>query len=29
VAYLRELVRAGARLHGASDPGFRTLNVLR
>jgi lysine decarboxylase len=29
VAYLRELVRAGARLHGASDPGFRTLHVLR
>jgi arginine decarboxylase len=29
VAYLLELVRAGARLHGASDPTFRTLNVLR
>jgi lysine decarboxylase len=29
VAYLRELVRAGARLHGASDPEFRTVNVLR
>jgi arginine decarboxylase len=28
VAYLRELVAAGARLHGAADPGFRTLNVL-
>jgi arginine decarboxylase len=25
VAYLRELVAAGARLHGASDPAFRTL----
>lgn len=29
VAYLRELVRAGARLHGASDPVFATVNVLR
>jgi arginine decarboxylase len=29
VAYLRELVVAGARLHGASDPGFATINVLR
>jgi arginine decarboxylase len=29
VGYLRELVRAGARLHGASDPAFRTVNVLR
>ena len=28
VAYLRELVATGARLHGASDPGFRTINVL-
>jgi lysine decarboxylase len=28
VAYLRELVRAGARLHGAADPSFRTLRVL-
>src|SRR5215211_6540909 len=28
VAYLRELVDAGARLHGAADPEFRTLNVL-
>jgi arginine/lysine/ornithine decarboxylase len=29
VAYLRELVASGARLHGASDPGFQTINVLR
>jgi lysine decarboxylase len=29
VAYLRELRDAGARLHGASDPEFRTLYVLR
>ena len=29
VAYLRELVRSGARLHGASDPAFRRLSVLR
>lgn len=28
VAYLRELRGAGARLHGASDPDFRTINVL-
>lgn len=28
VAYLREIVREGARLHGASDPQFRTINVL-
>jgi lysine decarboxylase len=28
VAYLRELVDVGARLHGASDPTFRTLFVL-
>ena len=28
VAYLRELRAAGARLHGASDPDFRTINVL-
>ena len=28
VDYLRELVAAGARLHGASDPGFATINVL-
>lgn len=29
VAYLRELSRAGARLHGASDPSFATITVLR
>jgi arginine decarboxylase len=29
VAYLRELAAGGARLHGASDPQFRTVNVLR
>jgi lysine decarboxylase len=29
VAYLRELAGAGARLHGASDPDFRTITVLR
>jgi lysine decarboxylase len=29
VAYLRELVGGGARLHGASDPAFRTVHVLR
>jgi lysine decarboxylase len=29
IAYLRELQTAGARLHGASDPAFRTINVLR
>ena len=28
VAYLRELRDAGARLHGASDPDFRTIVVL-
>jgi arginine decarboxylase len=28
VAYLRELVDSGARLHGASDPSFRRLEVL-
>jgi lysine decarboxylase len=28
VAYLRELTRAGARLHGASDPSFATVRVL-
>jgi arginine/lysine/ornithine decarboxylase len=28
VGYLRDLVRAGARLHGASDPSFTTLTVL-
>jgi lysine decarboxylase len=29
VAYLRELVATGARLHGASDPAFRRVHVLR
>jgi arginine decarboxylase len=29
VAYLRELAGSGARLHGASDPAFQTINVLR
>jgi len=29
VDYLRELAGAGARLHGASDPEFRTVTVLR
>jgi arginine decarboxylase len=29
VAYLRELAAGGARLHGASDPQFRTVTVLR
>jgi arginine decarboxylase len=28
VGYLRELVASGARLHGASDPEFGTVNVL-
>jgi arginine decarboxylase len=28
VSYLRELVGAGARLHGAADPSFRTIRVL-
>ena len=28
VAYLRALTAAGARLHGAADPSFRTLRVL-
>ena len=28
VAYLQALVEAGARLHGAADPSFRTLRVL-
>ena len=27
VAYLRELADSGARLHGASDPAFQTINV--
>jgi arginine/lysine/ornithine decarboxylase len=29
IAYLRELADSGARLHGASDPAFETINVLR
>jgi lysine decarboxylase len=29
IAYLRELRDAGARLHGASDPSFATITVLR
>jgi arginine/lysine/ornithine decarboxylase len=29
IAYLRELVDSGARLHGAADPSFATLHVLR
>jgi lysine decarboxylase len=29
VEYLRALARAGARLHGASDPAFGTMSVLR
>jgi lysine decarboxylase len=29
VAYLRELKASGARLHGASDPAFETVFVLR
>jgi arginine decarboxylase len=28
VTYLRELAASGARLHGASDPDFQTVNVL-
>jgi len=28
VTYLRELAASGARLHGASDPAFETINVL-
>jgi arginine decarboxylase len=28
VGYLRELAASGARLHGASDPAFGTINVL-
>ena len=28
IAYLRELAATGARLHGASDPEFQTINVL-
>ena len=29
VSHLHELVDAGARLHGASDPEFRSVHVLR
>ena len=29
ITYLRELAASGARLHGASDPDFQTINVLR
>jgi arginine decarboxylase len=29
IAYLRERAASGARLHGASDPEFETINVLR
>jgi arginine decarboxylase len=29
IAYLRELKGVGARLHGASDPAFRTICVMR
>jgi lysine decarboxylase len=29
VSYLREIAAEGARLHGASDPRFRTVQVLR
>jgi arginine decarboxylase len=29
IAYLRDLAVSGARLHGASDPVFETINVLR
>ena len=28
VGYLRDLTAAGARLHGAADPTFRTVRVL-
>jgi arginine decarboxylase len=28
VAYLRQLIAEGARLHGAADPAFRTVRVL-
>ncbi len=28
IAYLRELVTSGARLHGASDPAFATIHVV-
>lgn len=29
LGYLREIVAAGSRLHGASDPSFATIHVLR
>jgi arginine decarboxylase len=29
IAYLRELTAAGARLHGAADPSFATVRVLK
>ncbi len=29
VAYLQEIVSSGGRLHGASDPGFTSVHVLR
>jgi len=29
ISYLRELTAAGARLHGAGDPSFQTIQVLR
>jgi lysine decarboxylase len=29
VEHLTRLAETGARLHGASDPRFRTVNVLR
>ena len=29
VEYLRALAAEGARLHGASDPGFQTITVVR
>jgi lysine decarboxylase len=29
IAYLRALTAAGARLHGAADPSFRTVRVLQ
>jgi arginine decarboxylase len=28
ITYLRELTTAGARLHGAADPSFKTVRVL-
>jgi lysine decarboxylase len=29
IEYLRSLQSVGARLHGASDPAFQTIHVLR